>query len=624
MSVRRWIAVLGAAVVAVALPADPSYAVGPTDLYVATVDNGGSDANDCTTVDSACATIAHAINLAADSGTTIHVGAGTFDGRVQPGSKSVTIEGAATDSTVLTSSPDSPGYDATVVGITAGATTLSSLTVSGAQMAGVYLMNGASLDADQVLLTDAGCPLWVQDGSAEVTDSVIQNSGSGGCGVPPTKPGSGSVYLQSGSASLVRTQILNPAPDAPAVVVFGGVFNADQSYLDDTANEGDNNNSDGLDLKGGSATITRTTLHAFGTGVLVEGGAASVSDDTFQGNVVGLTSSSGSATVVRSTFEGELASLFQEVGGNISVAGSIMGVDDIQNCAGTITDLGYNLAIDATCAFSAPTSHENVDDLNLDAGLADWGGTVPTVAILNPSSAVDAIPAGATYGNDSVRLCPTSGSTDVRGVPRPMGGECDAGSMEMTGTRTTLEAPSTAHPGADVTLRATVGEPGVGVNGLEKPAGTVTFDSGGQVLCHDVRVTTLGQADCTTSVLPTGRSRIEATFSPSAGSTVHSSSAVTRITIGTKPSITAPGRVVLHVGRRARVRITAYGQPVPWLALTKGHLPPGLEFHHRRGHASITGTPAKRAAGTRHHLRVEAVNLLGHARHAITLVVRRR
>ncbi len=432
------------------------------------------------------------------------------------------------------------------------------------------------------------------------------------------------MYLQSGSASLVRTQILNPAPDAPAVVVFGGVFNADQSYLDDTANEGDNNNSDGLDLKGGSATITRTTLHAFGTGVLVEGGAASVSDDTFQGNVVGLTSSSGSATVVRSTFEGELASLFQEVGGNISVAGSIMGVDDIQNCAGTITDLGYNLAIDATCAFSAPTSHENVDDLNLDAGLADWGGTVPTVAILNPSSAVDAIPAGATYGNDSVRLCPTSGSTDVRGVPRPMGGECDAGSMEMTGTRTTLEAPSTAHPGADVTLRATVGEPGVGVNGLEKPAGTVTFDSGGQVLCHDVRVTTLGQADCTTSVLPTGRSRIEATFSPSAGSTVHSSSAVTRITIGTKPSITAPGRVVLHVGRRARVRITAYGQPVPWLALTKGHLPPGLEFHHRRGHASITGTPAKRAAGTRHHLRVEAVNLLGHARHAITLVVRRR
>jgi hypothetical protein len=34
MSVRRWIAVLGAAAVAVALPAVPSYAVGPSDLYV--------------------------------------------------------------------------------------------------------------------------------------------------------------------------------------------------------------------------------------------------------------------------------------------------------------------------------------------------------------------------------------------------------------------------------------------------------------------------------------------------------------------------------------------------------------------------------------------------------------
>ncbi|HET9841256.1 MAG TPA: hypothetical protein VFQ01_04550, partial [Nocardioides sp.] len=71
MAVRRWIAVLGAAAVAVALPAVPSYAVGPSDLYVA---DAGSDASDCTTVGTACATIAHAIDLAAASGTTIHVG----------------------------------------------------------------------------------------------------------------------------------------------------------------------------------------------------------------------------------------------------------------------------------------------------------------------------------------------------------------------------------------------------------------------------------------------------------------------------------------------------------------------------------------------------------------------
>jgi len=621
--VRRWMSVLGAAAVAVALPAVPSYAVGPTDLYVAT---GGHDANDCLTALTACATIAHAIELAADSGTTIHVGVGTFDGHVLPGDKSMTIEGDAEQTTVLTSSPDTPGYDATVVGVTAGITTLSRLTVTGAQMAGVYVMNGAALQADHALLTDAGCTLWVKDGSADVTDSVIQNSGAGGCGVLATKPASGNVYLESGRVSLVRTHVLNPAPDSPAIAVFGGVFTADQSYIDDEASE-DPEESDGIDLKGGSATLTHSTVHAFGTGVMVEGGTASVSDDTFQGNVVGLTSSSGSATVVRSTFEGELASVQQEDTGSLGVAGSIMGVDSIRNCAGDVTDLGYNLAdtaaiTDPGCRFSASTSREKVTDLNLDTALADHGGEVSTVGIRNPSAAVDAIPAGATYGNASTPLCPTTGSTDIRGVPRPVGGACDAGSFEMTGTHTSVRAPATARPGAEVTLGATVAVPAVGVPGLEDPTGDVVFGSHGQVLCR-AHLDAAGSASCTTSDVPIGRTRIEATFSPATGSTLHASSVATTIAVGTHPSIKAPRRVILHVGRRAKIRITASGQPRPWVSLIRGHLPRGMRFHHRRGHASITGIPARRTAGTHHRLRIEAGNLLGHAQHRITLVVRR-
>jgi hypothetical protein len=623
MSGRRIAVVVGvvasaAVCAALALQVVPSYAADPvTDLYVGA---GGSNTNDCTSIQNACATVQYAVDLADASGTTIHVGAGTFDGEIESG-KSLRIEGVSTDETLLTTPQESgDGY---LMLVTSGTTSLSNLAVEGGLFVDVFVLGG-TLAADHVLLAEGGCGLVVTAGEADVTDSTIQDGGHG-CitGPGPSDFATGLVVVTGGSVSLDRTQVLSPTPRDPAISVSGGVFSADQSYFDDEANPFETNDSDGLQVSGGTASVERSAFHGFGSiGAHTLGGTALLTDDTFEGNLVGATNGTGSLTAVRSTFQAELASLQ----GEISLAGSVIGTDSLTSCGNaTITDLGYNLARDDTCGLTATTSHEGVADLNLDTAIADRGGPVPTVAILNPSSAVDTIPAGATYGASDTPLCPASGATDLRGVPRAAGGACDAGSMEMAATTTVVDGPAKSAPHAETTFDAEVDVPASGVvAGLQFPVGTVTFTSGGQDLCLPVRVSSHGEAECTTSDLDAGRRSVTATFTPDPSSTLHAStSAPVTTKVGTVPAITGPSRVVLHVGTEVTITLRASGRPAPVVRLTKRHLPRGLRFHRGTGRATITGT-VKRSAVGRHHLRVTASNLMGGDVHRLTLVVKRR
>ena len=595
MSVRRLVAAVGLTAVAVAaavLPAAASYAVGPTDVYVTAT---GTDNPDCSLA-SPCASVAAAIFAADTSGTTIHVGAGTFDAALRPGalSKSVSIVGVSPADTILTNS----ALDGFVVEVDSGTTSLSSLTVHGGFVSSVAV-DGGTLVADHVVLDTAACVLAVRSGTAEVTDSTIENAGSFDCNFEPGDPDpmTGVVAVTGGAVSLVRTQVLNPQPRFPGVKVKGGTFTADQSTFDDSARDPDTNNSDGVLVSGGTATVTRSAFHGFGaSAVHTTGGNAFVSDDTFQGNVVGVTGDSGSATVVRSTFQNELAALQSTV----AIAGSVLGADKLMNCGNaTITDLGYNLSTDATCGFTQTTSHENVLGL--------------------PGSAVDTIPAGATYGASATPLC---AGTDLRGVPRPQTGACDAGSMEMVVTTTTLQAPATAKPRSAVTLEATVDVQDVGIDGIESPTGTVTFSSGGAVLCHDVAVVS-GVAQCTTTALAAGSHSLSATFTPADGSTLHGAVSASRtIKVGTVPVFTSKSRTTFVVGRSQTFRVRASGSPSARITLVKGKLPAGLSFHAGNASATISGK-AKASAVGRRSVTVQAANLRGTVKQVLRIVVAR-
>lgn len=620
MGVSRLVAILGGAAVAaaLALPATPAYAVSPNEVYVTA---GGTDNPTCSQA-TPCATVGAAVLAVADIGT-IHVGIGTFDGPIRPGAvnKSVTIDGVSPDQTTLTNS----GLDGFVVEVDSHTTTLSNLTASGG-LASTVLVMGGVLVADHVVLQTAGCVVGVLGGEADVTDSTIQGGGHGGasCDVSATSdPTVGDVGMAGGTVSLVRTRVLSPDPNQPGVKVKAGTFSADQTQFDDSANDLDTNNSDGVQVKGGAAIVSRSTFHGFGgSGVHTVGGTSLVTDSTFQGNIAGVTGAdSGAATVVRSTFDGELAALQQETTGTLSVAGTIMGPDLLTNCAGSITDLGYNLATDATCALTATGSHDSRAGLNLAGGLDDRGGPLFTDAILNPSSAVDTIPTSATYGVTDTPLCPATGTTDLRGVPRPVGGKCDAGSMEMAGTTTTLHAPAKATPHADVRLDATVDVPQV-IDGLEFPVGTVTFRSDGTVLCA-VQVHPTGDASCTTSALGKGAHVLTATFAPANDSTLHRSKSAPRtIEVGTTPAFTSTSHVTFVVGTSKTFQVHATGSPAPRITQVKGKLPAGLTFHAGNGRATISGKAKASGIGT-HRITLQAKNVMGKVRQVLLIVVKR-
>jgi len=86
-------------------------------------------------------------------------------------------------------------------------------------------------------------------------------------------------------------------------------------------------------------------------------------------------------------------------------------------CAGLLTDAGYNLASDNSCPFTATGSRNNVDP-GLGP-LSDNGGPVPTMALLGGSAALDAAdPADFPL-------------TDERGEMRPFNRLPDIGAFEL-------------------------------------------------------------------------------------------------------------------------------------------------------------------------------------------------
>ena len=102
--------------------------------------------------------------------------------------------------------------------------------------------------------------------------------------------------------------------------------------------------------------------------------------------------------------------------------------NQIPDCAGSITSLGYNLiGNNRNCVFAALASDlvgTNATPLNPDMrGLGNYGGATQTHALNWTSPAIDQIPNGTN-------LCGTTITTDQRGRTRPHHGKCDIGAYE--------------------------------------------------------------------------------------------------------------------------------------------------------------------------------------------------
>ncbi len=175
-----------------------------------------------------------------------------------------------------------------------------------------------------------------------------------------------------------------------------------------------------------------------------------VLNDTFVGNSAAIggaiLNASAEMLITNSTFSGNEADtgegadiatdLGETIANNDIFASSVTG----GNCAGSLTDDGYNISDDNSCGF-VPPSVNNSTTLNLDPlGLRNNGGPTNTIALESGSQAIDFIPIASC---SALLFGPVT--TDQRLFSRPDEGEssCDAGAYESGGAAPIVIAPKT-------------------------------------------------------------------------------------------------------------------------------------------------------------------------------------
>ena len=220
----------------------------------------------------------------------------------------------------------------------------------------------------------------------------------------------------------------------------GGIFNSGMLTVINSTLSGNFGDGAGGGIENqGTATISNSTLSGnsgfTGGGIdsLNNSGTLTLTNSTLSGNS-GFTGGiiGGTATIINSTLSGN-------IGGDGLLAGNLAGAGFTvknsivanspggPNCdfSGAIISDGYNLADDASCAFSGPGSL-NSTPAGLDpSGLQNNGGPTQTIALLAASPAVDAIPLSACTDAAGNPI-----TTDQRGIPRPQDQACDIGAYQ--------------------------------------------------------------------------------------------------------------------------------------------------------------------------------------------------
>ncbi len=275
-----------------------------------------------------------------------------------------------------------------------GSATVSNTTFSGNSASGV----GGGI------LTDGNGSL--ADGSLTLTDSTFSNNSAslgGGLGVA-------SLDLSGSTASIANSTMSGNTADAG-----GGVFNA-ESPLTITNST----------IAGNSAGSS-TGFASGGGGILDEDGTLAVTNSTFSAN----SAATGGYDISSVSVTG--AAVLASVKGSIVASKASGG-----NCAGAITDAGYNIANDNSCGFAKTGAANNGDGVNpllSSFGLANNGGPTTTIALQSTSPAIDAIP----FASCTDQATPTASQliADQRGYGRPdsvddgASGPCDIGAYEF-------------------------------------------------------------------------------------------------------------------------------------------------------------------------------------------------
>jgi hypothetical protein len=278
----------------------------------------------------------------------------------------------------------------------------------------------------------------VNSGTLTLSDSTVQGN-SGGVGGGLSNLGGatlavsdttfisndasdvgGAIFNDSGSTATITASTLSyNEADAGGAIDNEGTMTVSDSTLSNDAASGDN----------GGAILNYGTLWLW---------ASTVADNDANGVGGGL-ANDGSATAAATI-----------------VAHSYAGAD----CAGPVTDAGYNLDDDGSCGFSAAAHSQSDVDPGLGP-LENNGGATDTQAPATDSPALDRIPTGTDV--DGTLLCP---GTDQRGVARPQATDCDVGAVELVAQAQAVTSADSTTATVRVPLSFTVTTSGIPIPSL--------------------------------------------------------------------------------------------------------------------------------------------------------------
>ena len=355
---------------------------------------------------------------------------------------------------------------------------------------GIRVSNGAISLTGSTITQNTGRGVGATDGATSVADSTISNNGQGG--VATTGQGTGLLSFTnshsvgnggtglscSACGDLVVTDSTITGNVPSGLTTGGGIsWSVDQdepsdlrtATITDSTVAGNTRTGPGggmvvliTELTGdpppAQVVIQRSTFSANsatgvegrGGGVYATTGEVRADNSTFSGNTAAVTggaiyTSTGDVFLRHATVAGNSAPTGANIGtgedlnsfGSVVAAASGGGTDCA--IAGTTISSGYNVGGDTSCAFVAgPGDQTNVGDPQL-AALSPSGGPTETRLPLAASPAAGAVPAAAC----------TVFTVDQRGVTRPQGVDCEAGSVEIAEPVAEV-CTKTGTPGPDV------------------------------------------------------------------------------------------------------------------------------------------------------------------------------
>ena len=331
------------------------------------------------------------------------------------------------------------------------------------------------------LANDDGGGVYARRGGIQVYDSIVSSNlvdGSGGAlgstgdilvvrshlDGNTTDGDGGAIYTdEDGDVTVIDSTVSGSDADGPGGAIF--TLDGDVTVIGSTLS-GNRADDRGGAISGEAAvtvlnsTISRNLAVAHvGGGIWSRGdmyvGNSTVSDNYAEGKGGGLLAA-GVLTLVSSTVSDNIAPVAANVGAGerLEAFGSVIGPAKLDGNGGEVqptpiscdvpqaTSFGYNVITDASCGLRKPTDLAGVGSAL--GPLLDNGGNGETRAPAAGSPAIDRVPSGACglgpaprtlEGEQHLTGLAASGpglmAADQRGTPRPQGGGCDAGAVEV-------------------------------------------------------------------------------------------------------------------------------------------------------------------------------------------------